>query len=440
MELFRRLISILIVGCIIEFAQGAHNCSSFSDKNHGFGCEIRNVKPEDKIVEINVLSRDANKSDEDIIWVQIRDSTFANLPTRIFEKFVNMERMMIISSFGFKNLDVSYFDKKLTLLLMKSTDLETIGEDAFVNLGELRTLSLNYNGLTKIHRNAFRDMIKLEKIELVSNKIEYLHDDTFKNNVNLKLILLYTNKIRVISSLLFSRNINLETIQLQSNEITQIEKDFYKPLTKLTRLDLTSNNCISESIAISRYVQWSSHVNKFRECFTNYINMQPILTGIAEINNQMQILDERVNLTLKKVETDMNIISGKVENTTALEDIKSNLVQFFEKDKVVSESKFKNDLENITSHVHTNLTENVKKEISAAFEKMQETRQEKLVSDDFGRFREELSSKFNVIYILLFVIVCLFAVVNFFVMSKTKVLPTTFMYRKDQRLFDPSDI
>lgn len=439
MRFFYQFVYLLLVGCGIEFSQGSHNCSSFSDKNHGFGCEMRNVKPEDEILEINVLSKEMNKTDEDIIWVQIRDSKFTNLPTKIFEKFSNMERMMILSSSGFKNLNVSYFDSKLTLLLMKSTDLETIGENAFNGLIELRTLSLNYNSLTNIDKHAFRDLVKMEKIEMVANKIEFLDDKTFENNINLKLILLYNNKLRVISAALFSKNVLLETIQLQNNEITQIEKGFQASLSKVTRLDLTSNLCMSETISLSRYVQWNSHLNKFRDCFNNYVLMQPVINKMNGINDEINNMNEKMDQIREKVHTDLKLIEGKMDNTTELEALKSNLIDFFQKDKDALEKKYKNELENITSHVRTDLTEQIQKKVSETVVAMQETRQEKLVTDDFDKFREEFSSKFTVVYMTFFVLFCLIVIVAFVLMNKMKIMPT-FLYSKDQRLFDPSEI
>lgn len=183
---------------LLSVASALHNCTSFNDRNHGFGCELRNVVPSDEKFEITVMSRDnTNKTDADVTWVQIRDSQFENLPSGIFEQFENMEKIMILTTTGFKILTTSYFDKKITLVLMKNTDLEEIGENAFVGLSELTILSLNYNKVSKVHKNAFRDLIKADKIEMVSNNIQFLDDDTFRNNLNLRLLLLYHNKIQV---------------------------------------------------------------------------------------------------------------------------------------------------------------------------------------------------------------------------------------------------
>lgn len=429
---------MLLVGYVIEIAQGSHNCTSFSDKNHGFGCEIKNVKPEDTLTEITVMSKEANKSDSDIIWVQIRESAFSNIPSAIFEKFVSMERMMIISSTGFKTLNVSYFDKKLSLLLMKLTDLEKIGEKAFSELTQLKVLSLNHNRIMEIHKNAFRDLVNVEKIELVNNSLNYLDPDIFESNVNLKLLLLYNNKIRQIPAALFSRNVNLETIQLQSNNITQVEKGFQLGLTKLTRIDLNSNLCISETITVNRYYQWASYLNKFKDCFNNYQFALSLNGDIRDLNGKINEIEGKVDDMVEKVSADMKIIEGKINNTAEFENIKTNIVDFFKNDKEQIEAKYKDELENMTSHVKTEMIAKIEDRLGPLLVGKQKETQERLVSDEHELLRDEFSSKFATIYIILFAFFCFGMASTYIISRKLNIMPV-FFYTKDQRLCDLSN-
>lgn len=426
---------LLLFGYKIEIAQGSHNCSSFLDKNHGFGCEIKSVKPEDTLTEITVMSKESNKSDSDIIWVQIRESVFSNIPTAIFEKFVNMQRMMIISSTGFKTMNVSYFDKKLSLLLMKQTDLEIIGENAFSELSELKILSLNHNKINDIHKNAFKDLTSVEKIELVHNSLIYLDPDIFQYNVNLKLLLLYFNKIRQIPAQLFSRNVNLETIQLQSNNISQIEKGFYSGLSKLTRVDLSSNLCISETLSVNRYYQWASQLNKLKDCFNNYYLGFFISEDIRNINNKIDKIDVKVDDAVQKVDGDLKIIEGKLKNSTDFENIKTNIVDFFKSDKEEIEAKYKDELVNITSHVKTEMMTHIEDHLGEVLYGRQKATQEKLVADEYELLKDELSSKFTTIYILLFAFFCFGMASSYIISRKLNIMPVYF-YSKDQRLCD----
>lgn len=414
---------LLFVFCLS--CEAAHNCTSFNDKNHGYGCELRNVKPDQEVFEINVMSKDdTNRTEADVVWVQIRDSEFdSNLPKGVFEKFVNMQKLMILSSKGFKNLDTNYFDKKISLILMKNTDVENVGESCFTGLENLKILSLNYNSIKTIHKSAFRDLVNMEKIEMVYNSIEALDDDTFANNVNLKLVLLYNNKIKVISTQLFLRNVNIESLQLQNNVITQIEKGFHTELKKLTRVDFSSNVCISESIVLTRYIQWSSHLYKFKDCYNNYALMKSSNDVVNSVQKKVEGLETKVDVAVERVNNDMKILEGKLANTTAFEDLKTNLLDFFSSDQQQFKQTYENDLNNITSHVRTEMIEEIEKKVETVLGKSQETRQERLVSDDFQRLREDFSGKFSFIHCMLFLIVCFGCATTLFIFFKLNVIP-----------------
>ena len=395
-----------------------HNCTSFDDKNHGFGCELKSVRLEDQPdFEINVMSKEAtNKTDADVIWVQIRDSSFKNdLPKGVFEKFINMDRIMILNSMGFKNLEKPYFDKKITLVLMKNTDLETIGENCFMGLENLKTLSLNYNQVKKVHKKAFRDLVAVTKIEIVNNKIEYLDDDVFANNLNLKMLLVYANQIKVVTAALFSRNPNLESIQFQNNQIVQIEKGFYTPLSKLTRADFTGNLCISELLLPTRYVQWSSYTYKLKDCYNNYALMKSTNDVIISVQSKNDELEKNMNATLERVDNDLKIMEGKLDNQTDFDNVKTNLMQFFENDKKSYEKRYEDELTNITSHVRIEMQDEIEKNLAKVLNQSQVTQQEKLVSNDFDTFRGEFKGRFNFVYFTLFLLACLVAFTTFVV-------------------------
>lgn len=429
-SLYQLAILYLVVSC----SEAAHNCTSFNDKNHGFGCELKNVKPDQENFEINVMAKDdTNKTESDVVWVQIRDSELDdNLPKGVFEKFVNMEKFMILSSKGFKNLNVNYFDKKIKLILMKNTDLEVIGENSLVGLTDLKILSLNYNKVRQVHKNAFRDLVNLEKIEMVYNNIESLDDDVFANNVNLKLVLLYNNQIKIISAQLFARNVNLESLQLQSNAISQIEKGFYTNLKALTRADFSSNVCISESVLLTRFIQWSSHQYKFRDCYNNYALMKSTNDYIGSVEKKIDKLDANVKEAVEKMDNDLTVLEGKMSNQTEFEELKSNLWDFFKNDKEKFKETFESDLNNITSHVRTEMMSEIEKKVESALSKTQEAQHEKLVSNDFENLRDEFSGKFMLIYCTLFFLICLASVTTFFVLQKFRIFPTI-SYSNDNR-------
>lgn len=429
---------LAFVVLIVSSCRAAHNCTSFNDKNHGFGCELKSVVPQGEVLEITVMAKDdTNKTESDVVWVQIRDSQFDNLPKGVFEKFTNMEKIMIISSNGFTNLTTSYFDKKIKLVLMKNTDLEVVGEKSFEGLDSLTILSLNYNKVRKVHKHAFRDLVNMEKIEMVFNQIDTLDDELFVNNVNLKLVLLYNNQLKVISSTLFAKNGKVESLQLQNNAISQIEKGFHTPLKSLTRADFSSNTCISENIQLTRYIQWSSHQFKFKDCYNNYALMKSTNDVIGGVKAKIDELETKVADTVERVSNDMTVLEGKLGNSSALEDIKTNLLQFFESDRSQFEKNYESDLNNITSKVRTGIMGEMESRVQVILSKSQAS-QEKLVSNDFSSFHDEYSGKFTFIYCVLFVIICFGCATTFVIFQKLKIFPIlNYQHHDSRHLIDP---
>ena len=256
---------------------------------------------------------------------------------------------MILASKGLQNLTVPLFDDKIKLILIKNTDLEFIGENAFLDLKELETLSLNYNKIKKIHKLAFRDLVNVQKIEMIYNHIESLDDEVFSQTQHLKYISLHNNKIKSISSKLFGNNKKLESLQLQNNVISQIESGFYDPLKSLTRLDFSHNICTNQNFFLSRHIPWTKHQNvQLKECFRNF--------------EQFKSENEKI----KPSETDKNIlqlvsasISKRLPNTTPISEKHTE-----------NPEKIKNDLQASIIEVHENLTKQFLSELKILEEKM----------------------------------------------------------------------
>lgn len=266
------LIPIVISSLLISELSAMHNCSTFKDRNHGFGCEIKDLKSDEELRDIKTIfkTEDEGKSDNDIIWIQIRNSVLFSLSEIMFSKFNNLKKIIIINSTGLNDFEPTLFSHKISLLLLKTTDLEAIGEYMFQNLSGLTTLSLNYNQITTIHKNAFKDLVELRKIELVGNYLRQLDDDTFKYNLNLQVVFLYKNLLKSVPEKLFGRNIFLESLFLQHNKISQIEEGFQINLKNLVKINMTSNICINEAIILESFQKWKDQKHKFRKCFDNF--------------------------------------------------------------------------------------------------------------------------------------------------------------------------
>ena len=420
-------------------SQAAHNCTTFDDVNHGFGCELRNLTPEDEVDEIDLMSKTAmNTTDSDVIWVQIRESEVKNLPKRVFERFENLEKIFIYNTTGFKDLDTSFFDKRIWFVLFKYTDLEVVDEGAFTELSNITLLALTFNKINKIHENAFKDLVKLERIELNNNEIKSLPDDVFAYNSNLKTLMLSNNKITTINAQLLSRNLKLESLIIANNLITFIEKDFNRNLSNLIKADFSLNTCVSEKVILKYISQWTLVQDKFKECYKNFQLIKGSLDAIKSIEKDISSLRAEVKSHSELVQNDMKILEGKMNNSSDMEEIRSDLLSFFEKDKKNIQDDFERNLKNVSSQIQLDMVEKVKKEVEEVLTKNPQPEQ---LTDHDSEIRKEFSGKFIFIYSMLFATVCFVIVAGIFVVRKNNLFSTIrFRYRSENSQLLSSEI
>lgn len=114
-----------------------------------------------------------------------------------------------------------------------------IGENAFIDLGNLTTLSLTRNNLTVIRVNTFAGAFELKRLHLNHNKIHAIEDGAL-NLPNLEHLLLQNNKLKTLSPSLFVGTPQLKEAVFEENELEQIGEAF-APLKQLRILVLDYN-------------------------------------------------------------------------------------------------------------------------------------------------------------------------------------------------------
>lgn len=425
------VMTVLVVG-----AKAAHNCTGQISSYYGFGCDLFNLTAQNENLEIELMTNnsEANKTDSDIKWVQIRNSRLGDLPKGVFEKFVNMAKVFIKESTGLKVLDVPLFSANVDTALIQKTDLEVIGENAFSGLVLLKTLDLMRNQISKIHKNAFQELVNLEYLALSSNNIEFLDDDVFANNSKLETFFIGSNKLTSISARLFSRNPNIANLDFNSNAITQIEKGFLGDMSKVKKLYLIYNECITDSITLTTRTRFTAFQSKLKDCYANYALMKSSKIEMRAMRSEIEDLKTNVNNAVERVDNDLKILEGKFSNSTALEEIKNDLVNFFKSDEEVIRKNFVKSLYNASDQNRMNLKQEIEKEVSVRVAQNLEAKQEKLIQDDVESVRRELSNKISFIYFLFFAVLCAGCVAAFFHVRKSKVTPTMLYQNDDARL------
>ena len=126
---------------------------------------------------------------------------------------------------------------------------------------------------------------------------------------------------------------------------------------------------------------------------------------IDTVRTKLSDLEDKVTNMVERVDNDLNVLEGKMKNATELEEFKTNLLKFFESDKETFKAQYENDLNNITSHVRTDMMDEIKKNVVDVLGESQKAQQAQLVSNEYEQFRDNFSGRFATIYVMLFLLV-----------------------------------
>lgn len=105
--------------------------------------------------------------------------------------------------------------KKLKILFLNSSYIETIHNRTFNGLIGLELLHLGQNNLRRLNGNEFDGLDNLKELYLQFNRIEYIENETFANLDNLQQLRLDNNKLRQIN--LWNLPTSLIDVRLSEN-------------------------------------------------------------------------------------------------------------------------------------------------------------------------------------------------------------------------------
>ena len=114
-----------------------------------------------------------------------------------------------IQSEAFSNLNDT-----LEYLYLDHNKLETMPEDVFDGLGQLKTLYLGNNQLKIVIPSWFSQLPALEYLYPARNQFDSIPDKSFNKLHKLKSLLLHSLRLKAVSTALFSQLIALESLSL----------------------------------------------------------------------------------------------------------------------------------------------------------------------------------------------------------------------------------
>ncbi|KAF6724935.1 Leucine-rich repeat and fibronectin type III domain-containing protein 1 [Oryzias melastigma] len=157
-------------------------------------------------------------------------------------------------------------DRKTVELRLTDNFITIIRRKDFVNMTSLVHLTLSRNTISQIVPHAFVGLRSLRALHMDGNRLSVIKSDHFKGLINLRHLILGNNQIHEVASTSFdefvstiedldlsnnnlrglpweaiARMSNINTLTLDHNLIDHIEAGTFTLLTKLVRLDMTSN-------------------------------------------------------------------------------------------------------------------------------------------------------------------------------------------------------
>lgn len=124
-----------------------------------------------------------------------------------------------------------------------SSRLKFISRKNFIGFKKLKTLDLRYNEIESIPDDAFLDLFNVEVLTISGNLIKKLPLNAFVSMMELKYFDASDNEIKEFDDEMLSQNSQLEEILLENNKIKRIQSNFAK-FKDIGFIDLRDNDCI----------------------------------------------------------------------------------------------------------------------------------------------------------------------------------------------------
>lgn len=146
-------------------------------------------------------------------------SVIKTLPTNLFEKFSNIET-----------------------LVMNDVHLEELQKRIFLDAKHLKILSFERNRLTRLRENTFSGATLLDTIKLGKNNISSIEPETFNGLENLRILDLSRNDLHLLLENTFEGLTSLEEIDLSFNHLETLPKHIFSSSHLIKVVKIFKNN------------------------------------------------------------------------------------------------------------------------------------------------------------------------------------------------------
>ncbi len=183
-----------------------------------------------------------NKKNDSVI---IFNAELKYVPGELINHFPNLRDFTIIESTRIKALGPDFFDQGLENLeifyLVNENLTEVLKTDAFINLPNLKELSVRFTTIQELEEGVFKANKKLESVLFYHSKISTLPENLFAGLENLKRVTFLLSPIEVLPANLFLGNKSLKQLAFVNTQIEELPKNLLSELFGLEVVDFRTS-------------------------------------------------------------------------------------------------------------------------------------------------------------------------------------------------------
>ncbi|XP_066304498.1 insulin-like growth factor-binding protein complex acid labile subunit [Branchiostoma lanceolatum] len=133
-------------------------------------------------------------------------------------------------------------------VMLMNNKLTSLSQTAFSGSSNIQSLTLSFNTISRIDKDTFVGWNQLESVDLEQNTLANI-DGVFVDLPDLKMLTLTSNRLQSVSNMTFGNLPSLENVYLDKNEISVLEKGVLGHLKGLRQLKLGYNKIEDISLA-----------------------------------------------------------------------------------------------------------------------------------------------------------------------------------------------
>lgn len=201
--------------------------------NQSFFCANMGLRKLPETIPLNTTNLD------------ISGNSFTHLKKTDFPLMAQLT-LLVLSSSGVKSLGEDVFGNlpNLKSLYLRGNEIRHIAANTFGNSTSIRNIYLSHNPLQSISPDGFRGLAALETLDLRSCSLTGLGDGVLKHLTNLTHLWLDGNEIEVLHPNGFASLKHLQVLSLTRNKLVELKAFDFAGLISLQTLNLAYNKII----------------------------------------------------------------------------------------------------------------------------------------------------------------------------------------------------